>query len=96
MMNSKFVTAGRILGTTGVVLSTIQLSNSNTEEDFILNTFDLLIGGAGVICPSYLGIPSTIWFFGGKQLSIWYSENILTPMIEAGINPGIIINQPFK
>lgn len=43
-----------------------------------------------------LGAFATIWFFGGKQISYWYGRNVITPMMEQGLNPELMIYQPFK
>lgn len=57
---------------------------------------DAFIGLAGVVAPEFFGIPSTIWFLGGKQVTFWYGKEIIAPMIEQDINPGHMEYQPFK
>ena len=96
MMRNKFINAGRMIGSVGVFLSAYQCFNSSTFEEQFEYGFDAVIGAAGVVFPEFFGIVSTVWFCGGKQLTYWYGENVITPMIEEGINPGLMIYQPFK
>ena len=95
-MSNKFTTAGRVLGGVGVVLSAIQFNQFNSDEDKIMCAFDIMIGSAGVAAPQYFGTFSTFWFLGGRQITKWYGAKVITPMIEEGINPGLMIYQPFK
>ena len=95
-MSNRFTTAGRVLGGVGVVLSAIQFNYCNSDEEKIMYTFDIIIGSAGVASPQNFGAFSTFWFLGGRQISKWYGEKVITPMIEEGLNPGLMIYQPFK
>ena len=95
-MSDRFTTAGRVLGGVGVVLSTIQFNYCNSDEEKIMYAFDIIIGSAGVAFPQYFGAFSTFWFVSGRQISKWYGEKVITPMIEEGLNPGLMIYQPFK
>ena len=95
-MNNRFTTAGRVLGGVGVVLSVIQFNQYESDEEKIMCAFDIMIGSAGVVAPQYFGAFSTFWFLGGRQISKWYGEKVITPMIEEGVNPGLMIYQPFK
>lgn len=96
MMSKRYTNAGRILGSAGVFLSAYQCVNATTIDEQIEFGLDALIGAAGVLFPEGFGIVSTVWFCGGKQATFWYGKNVITPMIEEGINPGLMINQPFK
>ena len=95
-MSEKFGKAGSIIGYTGAAISFVQLMNASTDEDKLLYGFDMVLGAAAAAFPKYFGLPSIIWFCGGKQATLWYGEKVIPPMIEEGINPGLMIYQPFK
>ena len=95
-MSNRYAIAGRVFGLSGVALSFVQLESATTEEGKLEYGFDAFIGLAGVMAPEYFGLPSTIWFLGGKQVSFWYGRTTIIPMIVQGINPGLMIYQPFK
>ena len=95
-MHNQYMKAGRVLGLLGTGISIYQSVTAESEDARIEYSIDAMIGAAGVIAPELFGVPSTIWFLGGKQVTYWYSNNVITPMIEEGINPGLMIYQPFK
>ena len=95
-MSQKYTNAGRILGSAGVFLSAYQCVNATTIDEQLEFGLDAIIGAAGVLFPEEFGIVSTVWFCGGKQATFWYGKNFITPMIKEGINPGLMIYQPFK
>ena len=96
MMSKRYTNAGRVLGLVGVGLSYYQFDQAITTEDKLEFGFDTFIGFAGVVAPELFGLPATIWFLGGKQVTFWYSRTTIIPMIENGINPGLMEYQPFK
>ena len=96
LMSQKYTNAGRILGSAGVFLSAYQCVNATTIDEQLEFGLDAIIGAAGVLFPEEFGIVSTVWFCGGKQATFWYGKNFITPMIKEGINPGLMIYQPFK
>ena len=96
LMNSRYTNAGRVLGLVGVGLSYYQFDQATTTEGKLEYGFDTFIGFAGVVAPELFGLPSLIWFLGGKQVTYWYSQTTILPMIEDGINPGLMEYQPFK
>lgn len=96
MMSKRYTNAGRVLGLVGVGLSYYQFDQATTTEEKLEYGFDTFIGFAGVVAPEFFGLPATIWFLGGKQVTFWYSRTTIIPMIENGINPGLMENQPFK
>ena len=96
MMSNKFTNAGRVLGFAGAAISLYQCHQATTIEGQLEYGFDAFLGLAGVIAPEVFGVPSTIWFLGGKQITFWYGRTVITPMIENGLNPGLIEYQPFK
>lgn len=55
-----------------------------------------IIGLAGVVAPEVFGLPATTWFLGGKQVAFFYARETIIPMINQGINPGLMEFQPFK
>ena len=95
-MRDKFNAAGRIIGALGTGISVYQAFTETSTDSRIEHTFDAIIGAAGAFYPELFGLPATIWFFGGRQISKWYGEKVITPMIEEGLNPGLMIYQPYK
>ena len=96
MMSQKFNNAGRVFGSLGVLVSIDQCLEATSIDGQFEYGLDAVIGFAGVVAPEFFGLPSTIWFLGGKQVSYWYGRTTITPMIEQGINPGLMEYQPFK
>ena len=95
-MSDKFINAGRIIGLFGVFISVNQCVNATTLNEQLEYGFDAFLGFSGVIAPEFFGLPSTIWFLGGKKITLWNARVTLIPMIEQGINPGLMEYQPFK
>ena len=96
MMSKKLNNAGRVFGSLGVLVSIDQCMDATSIDDQFEYGLDAAIGFAGVVAPEFFGLPSTIWFLGGKQVTYWYGRTTITPMIEQGINPGLMEYQPFK
>lgn len=94
--STKFTRFGQVFGGFGLAASIFQLSNATTIDEQLGYGIDAFFGGGAIVAPGLFTIPSTIWFFGGKQATYWYNSTTITPMIENGINPGLMINQPFK
>ena len=42
------------------------------------------------------GLPATVWFLGGKQVTFYNARETIIPLIDQGINPGLMEFQPFK
>ena len=95
-VSNKFNAAGKTIGVLGTGISVYQAFTETSTDARVEHTIDAIIGVAGAFYPELFGLPATIWFFGGKQLSKWYGEKVITPMIEEGLNPGLMIYQPFK
>ena len=95
-MSQKFTNVGRITGFIGTGLSVYQSITAISADARIEYSIDAIIGAAGFVAPELFGLPSTLWFFGGKQVTYWYGKNVIAPMIEEGINPGLMIYQPSK
>ena len=95
-LGSKFNNFGRAFGYLGTGISVLQCIDANTIDQKLEYALDATFGFLGATMPEFFGLPSTIWFFGGKQVANWYNATTITPMIENGINPGLMINQPFK
>jgi hypothetical protein len=96
LMSTRYTNAGRILGSLGVAASINQCINATTIDGQFEYGLDSFIGFAGVVAPELFGLPSTVWFLGGKQVTYWYTQTTIIPMIEQGINPGLMEHQPFK
>ncbi|MBO6026417.1 MAG: hypothetical protein J6P73_04145 [Bacteroidales bacterium] len=96
MMSVKYTNAGRIIGSLGVMVSINQCINATSIDGQLEYGMDAFIGLAGVVAPEFFGIPSTIWFLGGKQVTFWYGKETISPMIERGDSPGLMEYQPFK
>ena len=96
LMSKRYANAGRILGSIGVIVSIYQYKNAPSIDGQIGYGLDALFGLAGVVAPELFGLPSTIWFLGGKQATFWYTQTTIVPMIEQGFNPGLMEYQPFK
>ena len=95
-LNIKYTNLGRVTGGIGTLISVRQCVTSTDFDSQLEYGFDAFVGAAGTLAPGIFGIPSTLWFWGGKQATYWYNSTTITPMIENGINPGLMINQPFK
>jgi hypothetical protein len=95
-VSNRFSKVGRVLGATGSIISTIQFYYEPSADKKTEYAFDAIIGAAGVLYPEAFGLPSTIWFLGGKQVTSMYARKVITPMIKEGINPGDMLYQPFK
>ena len=95
-MNIKYTNLGRVTGGLGTLISVRQCVTSTDFDSQLEYGFDAFVGAAGTLAPGIFGIPSTLWFWGGKQATYWYNSTTITPMIQNGINPGLMINQPSK
>ena len=95
-MSNRYGNAGRVLGLAGAALSYIQYEQATTLDGKLEYGFDTFLGLAGAAVPEIFGLPATIWFLGGKQATFWYARTTITPMIEQGLNPGLMEYQPFK
>ena len=95
-MSNRYGNAGRVLGLAGAALSYIQYEQATTLDGKLEYGFDTFLGLAGAVAPEIFGLPATIWFLGGKQATFWYARTTITPMIEQGLNPGLMEYQPFK
>lgn len=58
------------------------------------NTMDAFMSVVGYV--PYVRWASYFYFLGGKNLSKWYNEKVITPMLQNGIEPGLMIHQPSK
>ena len=94
--NPQFKTSGLQIRWNRVGISIYQGITANTTDAKLEYSIDAIIGSAAVLKPEIFGIPATLWFLGGKQVTYWYGNKVITPMIQEGINPGLMINQPFK
>lgn len=90
------VAAGGISGGVTASMAGGDFWNATTIDEQLGYGIDAFFGGGAIVAPGLFTIPSTIWFFGGKQATYWYNSTTITPMIENGINSGLMINQPFK
>ena len=68
---------------------------SETIDEKAIATADLLVDAISYT-PGIGSLVTLYWYGGGRKLHwLWY-QNALMPQIDAGINPGLMIYQPFK
>ena len=95
-MSKMYGYVGKVLGFAGATISFYQFEQATTIDGKLEYGFDTFIGFAGVFLPQFFGLPSTIWFLGGKQVIFGYARTTIIPMLEQGLNPGLMEYQPFK
>ena len=86
---------GKVFGSLSVGYSLYQLWQAPTFDERFEHGLDALIGVVGFVPVGGSAI-SLFWSLGGKQLVKGYSEKVIVPMIEKGVNPGLPAFQPFK
>ncbi len=94
-ISTQLKTIGKAIGGFSTLLSGYNLSQAKTFNEQIMATTELLtdaISYTPCIGPYF----SLYWNLGGRQLHWSWYQNVLMPQIEMGINPGLMIYQPFK
>ena len=98
---TKVASVAKCLGNIGMlfsILSTVKSGfdayNATSLDLQVENTMDAFMGVLGFV--PYVRWASFFYFLGGKDMSKWYNEKVITPMLQNGINPGLMIYQPYK
>ena len=90
-----FKFAGNAIAIIEEVQSVQELVHSQSIEEGCEHYMDAVMGGIGFF--PYVGTGMSLyWFTIGKTLHYNYANQVITPMIQQGNNPGLMIYQPFK
>ena len=98
---TKVASVAKCLGIVGNALSLLSTAqsafeayNASAMDVKVENTMDAFMSVVGYV--PYVRWASYFYFLGGKNLSKWYNEKVITPMLQNGIEPGLMIHQPSK
>ena len=86
---------GKVFGFLATAYSVYQFTQASSFDERFEHGLDALIGVVGFV-PVGGSAVSLFWSLGGKQLVRGYSESVIVPLIEKGVNPGLPAYQPFK
>ena len=86
---------GRILGGISTINDVYDFFTVNTTEGRAKATMELIADGVGSV-PDIGPFFTLYWNLGGRELHWMWYNNVLMSQIEMGINPGLMIYQPFK
>ena len=86
---------GFFINSVSTTIDIYELSQANGIDEKAVEVTDVLADAIGFTPIIGSGF-ALYWNFGGKQLHWMWYRNALMPQIDAGINPGLMIYQPFK
>ena len=86
---------GKVFGFLATAYSVYQFTQASSFDERFEHGLDAFMGALSFVPVGGSAI-SLFWSFGGKRLVKGYSEKVIVPMIEMGVNPGLPAFQPFK